>query len=79
MTMAGRGPNAVLEDLYLRTFKYTFGSVCTSLEYFLIAAGVLIVIPKYHAEYLYVLLFTCSCAVIANCEQQYYFVCWYLA
>ena len=43
------------EYLYLSTFKYTFQSTCTLLKYFLISAGVLVLIPKYYVEYLYVL------------------------
>ena len=44
------------EYLYLSTFRYTFDSTCTLLEYFLIPAVVLVLMPKYHVEYLYVLV-----------------------
>ena len=40
----------VHEYLYLSTFKYTFQSTCTLLKYFLISAGVLVLIPKYYVE-----------------------------
>ena len=52
--------------LYLSTFKYTFDGTCTLLKYFLIPAGALVLMPKYHAEYLYARLCMCSCAVKAN-------------
>ena len=45
----------VHEYLYLSTFKYTSQSTCTLLKYFLISAGVLVLILKYYVEYLYVL------------------------
>ena len=35
----------VHEYMYLSTFKYTFDSTCTLLKYFLISAGVLVLIP----------------------------------
>ena len=45
----------VHEYWYLSTFKYTSQSTCTLLKYFLISAGVLVLILKYYVEYLYVL------------------------
>jgi len=42
----------VHEYLYLSSFKHTFESTCTLLKYFLISAGVLVLILKYHGEYL---------------------------
>ena len=46
----------VYEYLHLSVFKYTYDSTCTLLKYWLIPAGVLVFIPKYHAEYLCVLV-----------------------
>ena len=48
----------VYEYLYLSTFKYTFDSICILLKYYLIPAGALVLIPKYHTEYVYVLILT---------------------
>ena len=67
----------VHEYLYLSTPKDTFDSTSTLLKYFLIPAGVLVFIPKYHAEYLCVR--TCSCTVITtvtvgNKDYLYYLV-----
>ena len=59
----------VHEYLYFSTFKYTLDSTYTLLKYLLIPAGIFVLISKCHAKYLYVLMCTCSYAVIANCKQ----------
>ena len=38
--------------LFLSTFKYTFDNTCTLLKYFLIPAGVLVLIVKYQMHIL---------------------------
>ena len=42
----------VHEYLFLSTFKYTFDISCTLLKYFLIPAGVLVLIVKYQMRIL---------------------------